>query len=114
MTPLIAQAERKRGQIAPKDEARRIAANIAKLPGVFDNRAVSNYAFDADAPLASARVTPAIPNTGKAFLRRLLFKMRFDTAQFPGPFGHIGPIAKLGLSGVVPGRHARRRRSLRY
>jgi hypothetical protein len=32
MTPLIAQAERKRGQIASKDEARRIAANIAKLP----------------------------------------------------------------------------------
>ena len=35
MTPLIAQAERKRGQIASKDEARRIAANIAKLPGLL-------------------------------------------------------------------------------
>jgi hypothetical protein len=48
--------------------------------------------IDADAPLASARETPAIPNAGKALLRRLLFEERFDMAQFPRPFGHIGPI----------------------
>jgi len=37
---------------------------------------------DADAPLASARDTPAIPNAGKALLRRLLFEERFDMGQF--------------------------------
>jgi hypothetical protein len=35
---------------------------------------------DADAPLASARDTPAIPNAGKTFCR-LLFEKRFDMAQ---------------------------------
>jgi hypothetical protein len=35
---------------------------------------------DADAALASARVTPAIPNAGKALLGRLLFEERFDMA----------------------------------
>jgi hypothetical protein len=37
---------------------------------------------DADAPLASARVTPAIPNAGKAkaLLGRLLFEEHFDMA----------------------------------
>jgi hypothetical protein len=45
---------------------------------------------DADAPLASARDTPAIPNVGKVLLRRLLFGERFDMAQFSRPFGHIG------------------------
>jgi hypothetical protein len=44
---------------------------------------------DADAPLASARDTAAIPKAGKALLRRLPFEVRFDMAQFPRPFGHI-------------------------
>jgi hypothetical protein len=39
--------------------------------------------IDADAPLASTRDAPAIPNAGKALLRRLLFEERFDIAQFP-------------------------------
>jgi hypothetical protein len=46
---------------------------------------------DADAPLASARDAPAIPNTGKALVP-LLFEEPFDMAQFSRPFGHIGPI----------------------
>ena len=39
---------------------------------------------DADAPLASARDTTAIPNVGKASL----FEERFDIAQLSRPFGH--------------------------
>jgi hypothetical protein len=38
---------------------------------------------EADAPLASARDTLAIPNAGNALLRRLFFEERFDMAQSP-------------------------------
>ena len=61
---------------------------------------------DADAPLASARDTPAIPNADKALLRRFLFEERLDMAQFSRPFGQQVTwrlFAKLGLPGVVPG-----------
>ena len=48
--------------------------------------------IDADAPLASARETPAIPNAGKALLRRLLFEERFDMAQFPVRLGTLDQL----------------------
>jgi hypothetical protein len=48
--------------------------------------------IDADAPLASTGDTLATPDAGRALLRCLLFEERFDMAQFPRPFGHIGPI----------------------
>jgi hypothetical protein len=44
------------------------------------------WSVDADAPLASAKDTAAIPNAGKALLRRLLSEERFDMAHFSPPF----------------------------
>jgi hypothetical protein len=61
---------------------------------------------DADAPLASARDTPAIPNAGKTFLRRLLFGERFAMAQFSRPFGHIGPIDRMSTVMLCPAQTA--------
>jgi len=54
---------------------------------------------DADALLASARDTPAIPNADKALLRRLLFEERLDMPQFSHQFGHIGPLSRGRLPG---------------
>jgi hypothetical protein len=50
------------------------------------------WSVDADAPLASAKDTAAIPNAGKALLRRLLSEERFDIAHFSPPIGQIGPL----------------------
>jgi hypothetical protein len=54
---------------------------------------------DADAPLASARDTAAIPKAGKALPRRFPFEVRFDMAQFPRPFGN--PIDRFRMSSVM-------------
>ena len=61
---------------------------------VIDGMFVVASPVDADAALASARDTPAIPNADKALLRRLLFEERLDMAQFSHPFGHIGPLSR--------------------
>ena len=58
--------------------------------------------IDADAPLASAKDTAAIPNAGKALLRRLLSEERFDIAHFSSPFGQIGPIDRFRMSTATP------------
>jgi len=59
--------------------------------------------FDAFAPLASERATPATPNAGKVLLRRLLFEARVDMAQFSHPFGHIELINILRPA-LMPGQ----------
>jgi hypothetical protein len=62
---------------------------------------------EAEAPLASARDMPAIPNADKALVRRSFFRGRLDMAQFSNPLGRqvaCRLITKLALIAVVPGR----------